>query len=239
MRLIDMGTNPQPFALSSSGGPGPGSGLSGPGGPGPGLGGLGGPGSGPPPRPPVFPRHPPVRRRHSDGWSAQVRDDTAASVVTALYQNSAVGLVRLAHVLIGDRGAAEDIVQDAFSGLYWRWEQLRDPGKALPYVRSAVLNSCRSALRRRQPTEFLGELPDFGLVLASAEAVVLSEEQRRAVMTALRGLPSRQREVLVLRFYLDLSETEIAAQMGIGKSSVRSAQHRALVALGRMLKEAS
>ncbi len=58
-------------------------------------------------------------------------------------------------------------------------------------------------------------------------------------MTALRGLPSRQREVLVLRFYLDLSETEIAAQMGIGKSSVRSAQHRALAALGRMLKEAS
>jgi RNA polymerase sigma-70 factor (sigma-E family) len=219
MRLIDMGTNPQPFALSSPGGHGP--------------------DPGPPPRPPVFPRHPPVRRRPADGWSAQARDDTAASAVTALYQASAVGLVRLAHVLIGDRGAAEDIVQDAFSGLYWRWEHLRDPGKALPYVRSAVLNSCRSALRRGQPAEFLGEPADFGLVLVSAEAVVLSEEQRRAVMTALRGLPSRQREVLVLRFYLDLSETEIAAQMGIGKSSVRSAQHRALVALGRMLKEAS
>ncbi|HET7018718.1 MAG TPA: SigE family RNA polymerase sigma factor [Streptosporangiaceae bacterium] len=220
MRLIDMGTNPQPFALSSSGGPGP--------------------DPAPPPRPPVFPRHPPVRRRHADGWSAQVRDDTAASTVTALYQASALGLVRLAHVLIGDRGAAEDIVQDAFSGLYWRWEQLRDTGNALPYVRSAVLNSCRSALRRGGPAEVLSaDLPDFGLVLASAEAVILSEEQRRAVMTALRSLPSRQREVLVLRFYLDLSETEIAAQMGIGKSSVRSAQHRALAALGRMLKEAS
>jgi RNA polymerase sigma-70 factor (sigma-E family) len=184
--------------------------------------------------------HPPVRRRHADGWSAQVRDDAAAGLVTALYQANALGLVRLAHVLIGDRGAAEDIVQEAFSGLYWRWEQLRDPDKALPYVRSAVLNSCRSVLRRAAPAELFGaDLPDLGLALASAEAVVLSEEQRRAVMTALRGLPHRQREVLVLRFYLDLSETEIAAQMGIGKSSVRSAQHRALVALGRMLKEAS
>jgi RNA polymerase sigma-70 factor (sigma-E family) len=202
------------------------------------AGGLPPPG-GLPPR-----QHPPVRRRHVDGWTAQVRDDTAAGVVTALYQANALGLVRLAHVLIGDRGAAEDIVQEAFSGLYWRWEQLRDPGKALPYVRSAVLNSCRSALRRSRsasaPAEVLGgELPDFALVLASAEAVALSEEQRRAVMTALRNLPSRQREVLVLRFYADLSEAEIATQMGIGKSSVRSAQHRALVALGRMLKEAS
>ena len=158
--------------------------------------------------------------------------------MTELYQASASRLVRLAHVLIGDRGAAEDIVQDAFTGLYWRWETLRDPGKALPYVRSTVLNSCRSALRRGAPTElFAADLPDFGLVLASAETVMLTTEQRRAVMTALRDLPSRQREVLVLRFYLDLSETEIATQMGIGKSSVRSAQHRALTALGRMLRE--
>jgi RNA polymerase sigma-70 factor (sigma-E family) len=187
-------------------------------------------------------RHPPVRRRHADGWTAQIRDDTAAAAVTALYQSSALGLVRLAHVLIGDRSTAEDIVQDAFSGLYWRWEQLRDPDKALPYVRSAVLNSCRSALRRSRlgTTVVLGaELADSGLVLASAEAVTLSAEQRRAVMTAVRNLPSRQREVLVLRFYADLSETEIALHMGIGKSSVRSAQHRALTALGRMLKESS
>ena len=220
MRLIDMGSNPQPFALSSPGGPGPDPGH-------------------PPPRAPLFPRHPPVRRRHAEGWSAQVRDDTAAGAVTALYQANALGLVRLAHVLIGDRGTAEDIVQDAFSALYWRWEQLRDPAKALPYVRSAVLNSCRSALRRTRATEILADLSELGLVLASAESVVLSDEQRRAVMTALRGLPSRQREVLVLRYYADLTETEIATQMGIGKSSVRSAQHRALVALGRMLKGSS
>ncbi len=220
MRLIDMGTNSQPFALSSPGGPGP--------------------DSWPPPRQPFMPRHPPVKRRHAEGWTAQVRDDIAAGAVTELYQANSVRLVRLAHVLIGDRGVAEDIVQDAFTSLYWRWEQLRDPAKALSYIRSAVLNSCRSALRRGGPAEVLSaDLPDFGLVLASAEAVILSKEQRRAVMSALRNLPSRQREVLVLRFYLDLTETEIAIAMGIGKSSVRSAQHRALVALGRMLKEGS
>jgi RNA polymerase sigma-70 factor (sigma-E family) len=183
--------------------------------------------------------HPPVRRQHADGWAGQVRDDSAAAAVTALYQTSALGLIRLAHVLIGDRAAAEDIVPDAFSGLYRRWEYLTDQGKALSDVRSAVLNSCRSVLRRRPRAEVAGELPDASLVLASAEVAVLTEEKRRTVMAALRRLPSRQREVLVLRFYLDMSESEIAQEMGIAKSTVRSAQDRALAALGRMLREAS
>ncbi len=162
--------------------------------------------------------------------------DAPADRVTSLYQANALGLVRLAYVLIGDPGLAEDIVQDAFYGLYRRWEHLNDPEKALPYVRSAVLNSCRTRLRRRLPEVATHLVPEVGEPL-SAEAVVLSEEQRRAVMAAVRRLPGRQREVLVLRFYLDLSEAQIAAQMGIGPSTVRSATHRALTALGRMLKE--
>jgi RNA polymerase sigma-70 factor (sigma-E family) len=162
--------------------------------------------------------------------------DQAADRVTALYRANAVGLVRLAHVLIGDPGVAEDIVQDAFYGLYRRWEHLNDQEKALPYVRSAVLNSCRTLLRRRRPEVTTALVPDARQPL-SAEAMVLSEEQRRAVMAAVRRLPARQREALVLRFYLDLSEAQIAAQMGIGPSTVRSATHRALTALGRMLKE--
>jgi RNA polymerase sigma factor (sigma-70 family) len=75
--------------------------------------------------------------------------------------------------------------------------------------------------------------------VASAEAAVITGEERREVMRALRRLPARQREVLVLRFYLDLSAEEIAATMGIGPSSVRSAAHRALASLGRMLEESS
>jgi RNA polymerase sigma factor (sigma-70 family) len=75
--------------------------------------------------------------------------------------------------------------------------------------------------------------------VASAESAVLSAEQSRSVLRALRQLPPRQREVLVLRFYLDLSEPEISAAMGIGPSTVRSTAHRALGSLGRMLEEPS
>jgi RNA polymerase sigma-70 factor (sigma-E family) len=169
--------------------------------------------------------------------SVNERVDTAAAV-TALYQSNVLGMVRLAYVLTGDLGLAEDIVQDAFHGLYRRWEHLTDQAKAVPYVRSAVLNSCRTVRRRRRP-EFASDLAGHGQDSVSAEAAVLGEEQRRAVMAALRNLPTRQREVLVLRFYLDMSESQIARQMGIGQSTVRSAQHRALAALGRMLQEVS
>lgn len=162
----------------------------------------------------------------------------AAAVVTALYAANALGLGKLAYVMIGDREAAADIVQDAFSGLYRRWEHLSDPGKALSYVRSAVLNSCRSVLRRRR-RELFGGLAPRDAEQASAESVVLSEEERKVVMAALRKLPHRQREVLVLRFYLDMAESEIAAEMGIGPSTVRSSAHRGLLALGRIIKEMS
>jgi RNA polymerase sigma-70 factor (sigma-E family) len=164
-----------------------------------------------------------------------------ATAVTSLYQDNALGLVRLAHVMVGDRGAAEDIVQDAFCGLYRRWAHLSDQDKALAYLRSCVLNACRSALRRKRPQ--IDVLTAGAWVQddepSSGEAAALAEEERRTVMAALRSLPDRQREVLVLRFYLGLTEAQIATQMGIGQSTVRSSAHRAFVALGRMLKESS
>jgi RNA polymerase sigma-70 factor (sigma-E family) len=171
--------------------------------------------------------------RHGDVGKAD-----AAAAVTALFAMNALGLAKLAYVMIGDRDAADDIVQDAFSGLYRRWEHLSDPGRALSYVRSAVLNSCRSVLRRRRP-EISGGLALVEAEQASAESVVLSEEERKVVMAALRRLPDRQREVLVLRFYLDMTEAEIAEQMGIGQSTVRSSAHRGLQALGRIVREMS
>ena len=165
----------------------------------------------------------------------------ADALVTALYQAHALGLIRLAYLMLGERQAAEDVVQEAFAGLYRRWEKLSDPGKALPYVRSSVLNGCRTQLRRhgRAPAVTAAGLADALLPVVSAESAVLSAEQSRTVLQALRQLPPRQREVLVLRFYLDLSEPEIAAAMGIGPSTVRSTAHRALGALGRMLEEPS
>jgi RNA polymerase sigma-70 factor (sigma-E family) len=161
----------------------------------------------------------------------------AQAAVTALYEAHALGLVRLAHVMLGDRAAAEDVVQEAFGGLYRRWAHLSDQGKALQYVRSAVLNGSRSALRRRRDDRTghgAHELP-----AVSAEAALLTSEERREVMRALRQLPDRQREILVLRFYLDESDAEIARLLGIGQSTVRSATHRALAALGRLLGEES
>ena len=168
---------------------------------------------------------------------------SAEDGVTALYHAHALGLIRLAHIMLGDRTAAEDVVQDAFCGLYRHWSRLADQAKALPYVRSSVLNGCRSALRRRPVARLAGGPGDGGAepaaliaaAVASAEAAVLSVERRREVMTALRALPDRQREVLVLRFYLDLPDTDIARDMGISPSTVRSTAYRALAALGRSL----
>ena len=160
----------------------------------------------------------------------------AAAQVTELYRGHAVGLIRLAIVMLGDRVAAEDVVQDAFLGLYRHWDGLADPGKALTYLRSAVLNRCRNALRQRTRDVRRGDLPH---VVESAEATVLIGEENQRVLAAIRALPARQREALVLRFYLDLSQDETARVMGIAVGTVKSATSRAVAALGRMLQEDS
>ena len=125
--------------------------------------------------------------------------------------------------MLGDRAGAEDAVQDAFCGLYRHWDRLADRDRALAYVRTSVLNGCRSALRRRATGRGLTE---YQPPTASAEAAVLGLEERQEVMRAVRQLPGRQREALVLRFYLDLPEREIARLMGLRPSSVRSATAR-------------
>ena len=160
----------------------------------------------------------------------------ATAGVTELYHGHAVGLIRLAIVMLGDRVAAEDVVQDAFLGLYRHWDGLADPGKALAYLRSAVLNRCRNAMRQRSRDTKQGVTPQ---VVQSAEATVLVGEENQRVLAAIRALPDRQREALVLRFYLDLSQDETARVMGISTGTVKSATSRAVAALGRMLKEES
>jgi RNA polymerase sigma-70 factor (sigma-E family) len=170
----------------------------------------------------------------SDAWPPAELDPGAA--VTALYAEHALGLTRLAHIMLGSRAAAEDVVQEAFCGLYRRWPYLRDQAKALGYVRSSVLNGCRSVLKRRGTVE-LEEAHQPPV--RSAETALLTAEERREVLRALRGLPDRQREVLALRYYLDLPDGQIAAAMGIGRGTVRSAAHRGLISLRRALKETS
>jgi RNA polymerase sigma-70 factor (sigma-E family) len=168
-----------------------------------------------------------------DVAAAHVAQDRAAAV-SALYADHALGLVRLAHIMLGSQQAAEDVVQEAFLGLYRRWPQLNDQSKALGYVRSSVLNGCRSALRRQRTVDLDAS---YQAPTASAETAVLTAEENREIVRALRALPDRQREVVALRFYLDLPDEQIAAAMDIRQSTVRSAVHRGLAALRRALRE--
>jgi RNA polymerase sigma-70 factor (sigma-E family) len=156
--------------------------------------------------------------------------------VTQLYQAHALSLIRLAYVMLGDRPAAEDVVQEAFLGLCKRWGHLRDTASAPGYLRSSVLNGCRMVLRSRarRDDRAAGELP-----WESAEATALVGEEHRHLLQAIRALPPRQREALVLRYYLDLSEAEIARSMGVRRGTVKSATSRALAALGQRMQEYS
>ncbi len=172
--------------------------------------------------------------------------DTAAGAasrapsVSALYQEHAVGLIRLAVIMLGDRASAEDVVQDAFLGLYRHWDRLADTANALTYTRSAVLNGCRTVLRQRtRRGQHEGMAAPDAPARESAEASVLLGEEHRRMLAAIRALPDRQREALVLRFYLDMSEEETARAMRISRGTVKSATSRAIRALGRMLGEGS
>jgi RNA polymerase sigma-70 factor (sigma-E family) len=138
--------------------------------------------------------------------------------------------------MLGNRQAAEDVVQDAFCGLHRRWRQLSEPDRAQFYLRASVLNGCRSELRTRlrNTRRIARALPGS---VASAEDLALIADEHREVLTAMRRLPDRQREALVLRFFADLSEPEIARSMGITEGTVKSTTSRALAALARMLGE--
>ena len=160
---------------------------------------------------------------------------TADSQVTSLYQAHALSLARLALLMLGDADAAQDVVQDAFLGLYRRWDKLASAEAAPAYLRSSVLNGCRTVLRRRSRPA----IHAAGELLESAEAAVLHTEEHRAVLAAIRRLPARQREALVLRYYLDMTEDQAARAMGVTRGTVKSATSRAIAAVGRMLKEES
>ncbi len=166
------------------------------------------------------------------------------AVVTALYAEHALGLTRLALIMVGDRSAAEDIVQDAFCGLHRRWDKLRDPAKALSYVRSSVINGCRSEFRRVSPLlrSLAADGPGHEVHLPaawSAESAALATEERREVLRSLLKLPPRQREALLLRYYLDLSEAEVAGTMRISRGTAKSTVARGLAALRTLLGEES
>jgi RNA polymerase sigma-70 factor (sigma-E family) len=163
-------------------------------------------------------------------------EPSADAAVTGLYQAHAVSFLRLGVVMLGDRQAAEDVVQDAFCSLYRKWSQLREQDKALSYVRSAVLNGCRTQLRSRIRAQRRDHRAGIDHTASAEDGVLLAEEHQQ-VLAALRALPNRQREALVLRFYLGLAEPDIAVAMGISPGTVKSTTSRALAALARQLRE--
>jgi len=151
-------------------------------------------------------------------------------LVEELYRGYALRLTRMALLLVGDQPSAEDVVQEAFLGLYRGLGRLSDPGRAAGYLRVSVLNGCRSVLRARKRARLRPAEPADPAVW-SAESAVLAGEQRREVLQAVARLPRRQREVLVLRYFLGLSDSEIAADLGVGRGTVASTASRALAAL--------
>jgi RNA polymerase sigma-70 factor (sigma-E family) len=157
-------------------------------------------------------------------------------LVDELYRGHALRLTRMALLLLGDKPSAEDVVQEAFLGLFRGLGRLSDPGRAVAYLRISVLNGCRSVLRARKRARLRGAATDYPAVW-SAESAALEGEERREVLRAVARLPRRQREVLVLRYFLGLSDSEIAADLGVSRGTVVSTASRALAALARKAGE--
>ena len=158
-----------------------------------------------------------------------------ADLVSGLFRAHGLALVRVATLLLGDQQSAEDVVQDAFFGLYRGLPGMRDRSKALPYLRASVINGSRSVLRARKRA-FMRRVQHDPPVW-SAESAAMAGEDRKELLAAVAGLPRRAREVLALRYYLDLADHEIAAALGISRATVSSTASRALAKLARELKE--
>lgn len=166
---------------------------------------------------------------------------TADEAVTRLFAAHYRPLVRLASLLLGDVGAAEEVAQDAYVALHEKWRQLHDPDKALAYLRATVVNRSRSALRRRRvAATYLANAAYARTADApSAESSALDRLAHDEVMAAIATLPPRQREALVLRYYADLSEAEIAAAMDCSRGAVKSHASRGMSALRTRLERRS
>lgn len=169
--------------------------------------------------------------------SGAVVEWDADRAVTAIYSEHYRSLVRLAAFLVRDNATAEEVVQDSFVAMHGAWRRLRDTDKALSYLRQSVVNRSRSVLRHRMVVD--KNTPKPPPDMPSAEHGAIIQLERSAVVSALRGLPERQREALVLRYYGDLSEAQIASVMGISRGAVKSHTARAMAALRAVLERDS
>jgi RNA polymerase sigma-70 factor (sigma-E family) len=158
---------------------------------------------------------------------------TDAAGVAQLFLSHRTAMVRLAVLFVDDLPTAEDVVQDAYGKLHAGWHRLRDPDAAVAYLRTAVVNGCRSVLRRRRTARLF--IPPRQVDVPGADTGMLLAEEHRGVLAALKRLPRRQREVLVLRFWSELTEAQIADTLGISRGTVKSNASRGLAALSALL----
>jgi RNA polymerase sigma-70 factor (sigma-E family) len=160
---------------------------------------------------------------------------SAEPQIDELYQHRRLELVRLALLLVDDLPTAEDVVQDAFAALFRRHgDRLTGLDDPEAYVRTSVVNGARSVLRRRRTVR--AHVPEREGHVPPPEEHVLLREEHAEVLDALRRLTRRQREVLVLRYWSNLTEAQIADTLGLSRGAVKSTASRALDALGRHLE---
>lgn len=157
----------------------------------------------------------------------------ADQALTDIYCTEYDSLVRMAASLVSDIDTAEEVVQDSFVATQGAWPQLRDSDKALAYVRQSVMNRSRSVIRRRMVVDRHPPKPEPDA--PSAEHSAMIKLERSTVMSALRLLPQRQREVLVLKFYFGLREGQIASTMGISRGTVKVHIARAMITMRDIL----
>lgn len=159
---------------------------------------------------------------------AEDKVDRADQAVTALYTAHYPSLVRLAALLVRDVATAEDIVRESFVSLHGQEVFLEDDPKAVSYLRQSVVNRSRSLLGQAE----VGR----GARKPSTEHDAIAQLQRSAVVSALRELPARQREALVLRYYGDMTEAQTAAVMGISRAAVKNHTALAMSALRSVME---
>jgi RNA polymerase sigma-70 factor (sigma-E family) len=155
------------------------------------------------------------------------------AALSDLYRAEYRNLVRLATLLGGAQDAAEEIVQDAFVKLDQSWDRVADPAARPAYLRTIVLNLARSGHRRKQVADRHRPLPSPDVAPAEHHAVIA--EDQREVVEAIRALPERQKQCMVLRFYEDMTEVQIAEALGISQGSVKTHLHRAMQTLSARL----
>jgi RNA polymerase sigma-70 factor (sigma-E family) len=169
----------------------------------------------------------PVTARAGSGAVPAAWDADAA--VSTLYAAHYKGLVGLAALLVQDRAAAEEVVQDSFVAMHAEWRRVREADRALSYLRRSVINRSRSVLRRGVVTGRAVSAPPADAPGAEQDPMALPEGS--ALVAALHTLPLRQREALVLQFYADMSPAEAASVLGISVSAVSGHTARALSSL--------